>query len=402
MSARDVLIVSASTGTGHARAGDAVTEAVSTLSPDSRVEHVDLLDLGPRWVRAAYGDGYELIATKAPRIWRQVYRRTDSAAADAARWGPVAHRLLFGGFRRLLLSRPWSVCVCTHFLPGQLAAGRPGLPPFAMVITDLTLHSFWAQPRVRRYFVAGRGLAFQLRRRVRFADVQPTGIPIAARFASPPGKREVRAALGLRQRDPVVLVMGGGLGIGVADSALAALSSPVPGLQVVAVCGRNDADANRLRGVGIGPEWLRVLDYVPDVERYIAAADAVVTKPGGLTTSEVLALGKPLVLTRAIPGQEEGNTRVLCAAGTALSAPDGASVRQALGRLFAEPGKIEALSAAARAHGRPHAAHTIASAIQREYPQRLAPPAVGRGAERTVNVLRRPFTTPDPAFTPTR
>ncbi|MDQ3388942.1 MAG: hypothetical protein M3483_05500 [Gemmatimonadota bacterium] len=367
MTTQDVLIVSAATGTGHMRAAEALRGALALRDPGQVAEHVDLLELAPRWVRAAYGDGYELMATRAPRLWREVYRRTDALDADRARWGPIAQRILFREFRRLLLSRRWSVCVCTHFLPGQLAASGPGFPPFALVITDLTLHHYWAQPRVQRYFVATEALADEVRHRVPGAQIQATGIPIAPKFAAAPSRAEARRALGLDRSRPVALVMGGGLGLGVAEGVEAAVGAQVDGIQIVAVCGRNHAAAGRLRGAGLPEDRLRVLDYSDRVEQLIAAADIVVTKPGGLTTSEALALGRPLLLTRPIPGQEEGNTRVLTASGSALAAADPAALRHMLEHAFNEPGVLAQLAASARRCGRPYAAQNIAGAIRRDY-----------------------------------
>jgi processive 1,2-diacylglycerol beta-glucosyltransferase len=110
-----------------------------------------------------------------------------------------------------------------------------------------------------------------------------------------------------------------------------------------------------------------VVGYASDVERYLAAADLAVTKPGGLTISESLALGCPLLLTRPIPGQEEGNTRVLRTAGAALSATEPREVTLRIEQIFGDPRRLTALRSAARSLGRPHAAASIASAIQQEY-----------------------------------
>jgi processive 1,2-diacylglycerol beta-glucosyltransferase len=363
-----ILIVSASTGTGHLRAAEALREALAQRDPALPVEHVDLLDTAPRWVRAAYGAGYEMVAAKAPRVWGHVYRLSDGDAADRPHWAPFAHRFLFREFRRLLLSRPWALCLGTHFLPCQLAAGRAGLPPFALAITDFTLHRFWVQPGVRRYFVATDELAEELRGRVRGARIETTGIPIAPGFAEVPGREEARAALGLDLRRPVALVMGGGLGLGVEEAARAALAATDNAVQVAAVCARNEGARERLAALGLPEGRLRVMGYERGIERWISAADVVATKPGGLTTSETLALGRPLVLTRPIPGAEEGNTRALVAAGAALAGQDPASLRGAFGRLFGgEPGLLERLAGGARRIGRPDAAMAVACAVQREY-----------------------------------
>ncbi|MQA90990.1 MAG: hypothetical protein GEU90_12245 [Gemmatimonas sp.] len=361
-----VLIVSASTGTGHARAAEALRSAFLAEEPTTRVRHVDLLELAPAWVRATYGAGYELMATRAPWLWHQVYRRTDGEGWDRARWSPLADRLLFRGFRQLLLSEPWELCLCTHFLPCQLAAGKRGLPPFALSITDFTLHRYWVQPGVRRYFVATDSLANTLRDRVKGAAIEATGIPIARDFATPPPRARAKRSLGLEPSRPVALVMGGGLGLGITEMVAACLAGSPPGVQLLAICGRNASAAEELRSLGAPAERLRVLDYVSGVQNYIAAADVVVTKPGGLTCSEAIALGRPLLLTRPIPGQETGNTRALVSAGAALAAVGGREINGAIAQMFADDGLRRGLSAAARRIGRPNSARDVASVLRKD------------------------------------
>jgi processive 1,2-diacylglycerol beta-glucosyltransferase len=372
MSQPSVLIVSAANGTGHLRAAEAVRGALAARDPGVHVEHVELLSIAPRWVRAFYGSLFEKMVERAPRVWKEIYRLTDGADLDSARWAPLAHRTLFREFRRLLRSRPWNVCVSTHFLPCQLAAGRHGLPRFGLVVTDFGLHRYWAQPGVSTYYVATETLAEQLHRRMRSARIEATGIPIDPVFAHAPSQAEARAALGLAPDRPVALVMGGGLGIGVEEGVSAALHATDPAVQVLAVCGRNDGARGRMSCAGVPGERLRVYGHVCGMEQYMAAADVIVGKPGGLSVSESLALGKPLLLTRPIPGAEEENTRAVVAEGAALCAPTQEALRQQLRRLFAEPGLLGGLSDAARRIGRPHAAPAIAAAIDREYLHRAA------------------------------
>jgi processive 1,2-diacylglycerol beta-glucosyltransferase len=353
-----VLIVSASAGAGHVSAGNALLEAFAGFGSVT-ASHVDVLELAPRWVRTAYSRSYELMASRAPRLWRGVYEWSDGPDCDTARWGPVVQRLLFRGFRQLLLDRPWTACICTHFLPGQLAAGRPGHPPFSMVVTDFEMHRYWVQPRVGQYFVASDEMAQGLRARLPGAVVHVTGIPIAP--AAAPDRNAARRSLGIDLATPVALVMGGGLGIGIEDAALGALGAA--GVQVVAVCGRNERARQRLCQLGVPDSRLRVLGYVDGIERYMAAADVIVSKPGGVSCSEVLARGRPLVLTRAIPGHEEANVRFLTAAGAAISAPARDLVAPALRRLLGDtPDRRNAL-AAARRLGAPHAARAIAERV---------------------------------------
>jgi processive 1,2-diacylglycerol beta-glucosyltransferase len=362
----DVLIVSASTGTGHLRAAEALRTAFAEMDPALRVEHVDLLTLAPRWVRSLYGAGFEMIAARAPRVWKGIYRLTDGVEHDRARWAPAAHALLFRAFRDLLRARPWSACLCTHFLPCQLAAGRPGLPPFALAITDLTLHRVWVQPGVRRYFVATEALAAELRPRAGGAAVEVTGIPIDPAVARVPDRAEARAEWELDADRPVALVAGGGLGIGVEEAVHAALAGAHPAVTVVAVCGRNEAARARLAALRLPPDRLRVLGFVRGLPTLMSAADVVATKAGGLSVSEALALGRPLLLTRPIPGAEEGNTRALERSGAALAGRSDAEMRAAFARVFSEPGLLPRLVASAAALGRPSSARAVAESVVRE------------------------------------
>lgn len=372
MSRPAVLIVSAANGTGHIRAAEAVREAFAARHPGLHVEHVELLSIAPAWVRTFYGSLFETMVARAPRLWKEIYRVTDGSQQNRARWGPVAHRTLFREFRRLLKAGPWRVCLCTHFLPAQLAAGRFGLPPLALAITDFGLHRFWVQRGVAQYFVATETMRGDLRRRrVRRTRIEVTGIPIGLGFAQAPACAEARAELGLAPDRPVALVTGGGLGIGVEEATMAALQATHPAAQVVAICARNEAARVRLCALDVPRERLHVYGTVCGMERFLAAADVVAGKPGGLTVSETVAVGRPLLLTRPIPGAEEVNTRAVVQEGAGLCAATTDEMLDAFHRVFAEPGLLDRLSAEARRIGRPHAAEDIAAAIERDYLPRL-------------------------------
>ncbi|MEJ2217450.1 MAG: glycosyltransferase [Gemmatimonadota bacterium] len=361
-----ILIASTSAGTGHVHAAEAVRAALLERDPHARVEHVDVLRLAPSWVRALYSGGFELVASRAPWLWRELYQRTNGAH-DVARWGAAARHLLFRAFQDVLSRGDWSAVLCTHFLPCQLAAGEPGAPPFALVVTDFTLHRYWVQPQVKRYFTATRALADDVRRRVRGVRADATGIPVNPFFLRALPRAAARVSLDLDPERPVALVMGGGMGVGVVESALGVLSADVPGLQVVAVTGHNERARARLSEQGLPPGRLRVFGQVDRVPDFMAAADVVVTKPGGLTISEALALGRPLLLTRGIPGHEDGNVRALVDTGAAEYAPHAGTLQRAVRRIFNSPRTLDTLAERARAVGQPHAARSIAGALRREF-----------------------------------
>jgi processive 1,2-diacylglycerol beta-glucosyltransferase len=201
-----------------------------------------------------------------------------------------------------------------------------------------------------------------VRRRVDGALVEATGIPVDPAFASV-CPRESRAVLGLSETQRVVVVMGGGFGLGTEETAAAALALPGADLRVIVVCGTNAESRDRLSTVAASDPRLIVRGYVDDIERYMAAADIIVTKPGGLTVSESLAVGRPMVLTRPLPGHEEANARFLEAAGAALRAHDGREVRGALERVFGDAALRARMTGRMRGLARPGAAADIAAIV---------------------------------------
>jgi processive 1,2-diacylglycerol beta-glucosyltransferase len=358
-----ILVVSVSTGTGHVRAAEAVCTALACRHPGVYVRHVDLLELAPQWVRAFYGKAFEKVAAHAPSLWKEIYHATDGDEHDRARWAAAADRFVFREFRRVLDAERWDACLSTHFLPCQLASGGGGFPPLSLVVTDFTLHRVWVQPRASRYFVATDDLVTELGRRVPGIPALATGIPISPDVASAGSRDEARAALGLPGSRRMALIVGGGLGIGVEESARAALQATPGDVQLVAVCARNDSARERLQALGLPADRLQVHGYVQGLTTWMSAADLVATKPGGLSLSEGLALGCALLLTRPIPGAEEGNARVAEANGAALVANTTDEIRAAFARAFSEPGLLQRLADGARGMGRPHAAEHVADAL---------------------------------------
>lgn len=149
--------------------------------------------------------------------------------------------------------------------------------------------------------------------------------------------------------------MSGGLGLGIEDRVRSALDATGARVQLLAVCSHNQKAREALSRVDPMGKRLRVPGYVRDVPTLMAASDLVVTKPGGLTISEALAVGRPLLLTRALPGHEAGNARRLAEIGAAAVSETPSKLASVL----------RSLASAARAMGRPGATSRVAAAVRR-------------------------------------
>ncbi|MDE2491049.1 MAG: glycosyltransferase, partial [Elusimicrobia bacterium] len=364
----NVLVLHASVGAGHARAAQAVAAALALEDPDARVVTVDALDLARPLFRRAYGGGYLKLVEKAPSLFGLLFDLTDRAprrgCGDALRralqrWGAA-------GLLDLLESGRWDAVVHTHFLAPELAcalrrAGAWSVPQL-VAVTDFDAHRIWAHAPVERYCVAGPLAAASLRRRGVPADsIRETGIPVAPAFSVPADRAAARRAFGLSGAGPVVVQSSGGHGVGPVEEVLRGLLASGAPSEIVVVCGRNEEARRRLARLRPPSRHrVTVLGFTERMRELMAAADLLVTKPGGLTVSEALACGLPMALIRPIPGQEERNADVLLENGAAVRAASPAALAGAVEGVLSDEAHLAAMRRAARALGRPRAAFAVA------------------------------------------
>lgn len=283
-------------------------------------------------------------------------------AAILTRWGwaLLARRL----HARLRAFSP-DVVVATQMHPAALFSfvkTRHGLAvPALGVLTDFGMHDLWLQPGTDRYCVPHESIAAAPAAAPVAARISATGIPLMPGFRDPPSQREARLQLHLDPDAPVVLVLGGGLGLGV-EAVAARLLAGVAGVQLLVLAGRNASALAQLGALAARyPGRLCVRDWTEQTEVFLRAADVVVGKPGGLTTAEALACGRPLLATRSLRGQESFNLRFLeeHKVGRLVCEED---LPAALASLLANPAELAKIQDHAWALGRRDGAARVAQA----------------------------------------
>ena len=367
-----LLLLSVSAGAGHTRAAEALRVAAADFDADAL--HLDVMDYVSSAFRALYTELYLKVVEKHPAVWAQFYRIMDKtpANAPASRLRRAVERLNTLKLREAIKSFAPDAVICTHFLPAELLMrerrrGRVTSPVFVQV-TDFDLHGMWVVPDMAGYFAASEEVAFRMRARGIAADeIHVTGIPIMPAFATPLSRAECAAELGLDPERTTILLMGGGAGLGGLDDVAARLLALDGDFQLIALAGRNKDMLARLQELARRhPRRLVAHGFTDRVERLMSASDVVITKPGGLTTSECLALGLPMIVHAPIPGQEERNCDYLLEQGAALKAIDADALEFRVRELIAHPQRIAAMSARARGLGHPHAAREVLRAVLRD------------------------------------
>jgi processive 1,2-diacylglycerol beta-glucosyltransferase len=195
------------------------------------------------------------------------------------------------------------------------------------------------------------------------ADVIATGIPVSGRFSAPTDPKAVRKALGLRDDLPVLLVPSGGFGMGPVGKILGELDKVQHPFQTIVVTGRNEKMRRDL-AVQDRKHPTQILGYASNMHELMAVASLIITKPGGLTTSEALAMGKPLFIFNPIPGQEAANSDFLLERGAAVKVNRVEDLPYRIEQLLGTKKLVE-MARAAKALGRPHAAEEICNEVMR-------------------------------------
>jgi processive 1,2-diacylglycerol beta-glucosyltransferase len=366
MTLRHLVVLSVSAGAGHVRAAAAICAEAEAAGISAT--HIDVMQRLPAWFRWLYADMYATLVNRAPLLWSWLYGRMNQAPQHGLlqRLRRDAERRLCARWLADVAALAPDAIVCTHFLPAEALAGqgRTAPCPLFVHVTDFDLHAMWVQPCVTGYLVACDEVAFQLRR----AGVDGRRIAVTG-LAVMPSFRTLRR----RSRDhtiehdaiggngpPIVLLMGGGGGFGGLDQVALQLLEVAADFRLLVVTGRNTAALAALQEMA--PRWagrLMPLGYTDRVAELMADADIVITKPGGLTTAECLAVGVAIIVNAPIPGQEERNADYLLEQGVALKAIDAATLAWRLKFLLDHPAQRRAMAQRAALLGRPDAAAAI-------------------------------------------
>lgn len=365
-----ILILHVRAGAGHERAARAVATAIERLAPGAVASVHDALDFSSRFLRTTYASSYNRVVARAPRVWGVVYKRTahpyDSwrqrLRTWLAVWGSPGYQEVIGRFKP-------DVILCTQFLPAEvLATWREKTKlsvPVATAITDFAIHPVWVYRGMDRYFVASESVREEL---VDTGLVAPeridvTGVPIDPRFAVPIPSGEARGLLGL-DPDPsrlTLLLVGGGFGWGPLEGMLEVVLDLPSSVQALVIAGRNEELRVRVTERIRGHEGrIKVHGFTDRMDLFMAASDLIVGKSGGLTSSEAMARGVPLLVYRPIPGQEERNCDFLQESGAAVRVHDLDELHYRLHHFIANPEHVERMRARARAIGRPQSAFDVA------------------------------------------
>lgn len=363
-----VLIFSVSTGQGHNVAARAVAEHLTATGAECVLD--DAVFRVGSWLGKATNALYSLAINSCRFFYGKFYavaehRRANSYTGSFAR---SVNRTLVRNIRLKIEAENPDVILCTHpFAASALDAVKQKHPfraKLAGIVTDFTVHPFWEDAlRLDLLFVPAEGLcAAAVAKGFPAEKVLPLGIPIKEQHALSLSKEEAREALAFDKELKTVLVMSGSMGRGNLAKTLRAIDgAPFP-LHIVTVCGTNKRAQRKIEKQRFQNK-VTVFGYTDKVPLLMTAADCMISKPGGLSTSEVLTKQLPLLIFDPIPGHEERNAAFLEQAGAALWVKERQALLPALLSVLTDSTRREAIMEAERRLQKPQAAASIAEAV---------------------------------------
>jgi len=353
---------------GHRQATMAIKRAIRLSDPSVEVPSINGFGYTYPRLEKIVNKTYMSIIRRTPRVWDflydnpKVFKQSSSLKNFLNRTSHKKLKILFDKYQ------PGTV-VCTQAFPCGMVADykRTFNLPFTLigVLTDFAPHLYWLNKGVDYYIVPSQEAKTRfMQEGIPEEAIKVYGIPIQNKFSHHPDKGSIAQKLGLDLRDPVVLIMGGGQGLGPIEETVKALANLKRKIQIIVTTGTN----KKLR------EWLAefsktthqkivVYEFTRTIDELMEVATLIVTKPGGMTTAECLAKGLPMVIVNPIPGQEMRNTEFLTQNGIAIHIKDVNSIATDIISLLNDPQHLKAMREAALKNGHPNAAFDIAKLI---------------------------------------
>ncbi len=317
-----ILILYGSYGGGHKSAANAIKNHIEENYEEFNVTAVDCIEYISKIINKITTGAYNQMAKKAPWAWKRVYFGSEKGFLSKISNG--MNKLMAKKLYHLIEEENPNIIVSTHPFATQMVGRlkRKGKIncKVSTIMTDFEIHSEWLQESeyIDNYFVAQTGMKESMvKLGIDSSKIYVTGIPMSERFLENFDRKEILREFELEDNKKTVLFFGGGeMGLGKDRTCeiLKTLVESFENIQVVAISGRNEVMQDAFQEIvanSNSSNRVKILDYTQKVPELMSISSLVITKPGGLTTTESLASGLPMIIINPIPGQEEQNAEFL-------------------------------------------------------------------------------------------
>ena len=323
MSGKNILVVTASMGSGHNKAANAVAEAIKRKYPVNKINVIDFMSTETAYFNSLVKDIYLKMLDHTPSVYEFFYKFTSDSTKGSTIQSVFAHAMK-KDMRELIKKYEADMVICTHPFPCAAASylkqtGEINIP-LITVMTDFCVHQFWLYKNIDIYFTANDLLKKEMVNQGLLEErIFVTGIPVGYNFRVDYNRDDLLAKFKLEKDKPVALIMGGGLGLGGVKNALCQLERLKKDIQILVITGANVALWSEMNEYAQHSKHkIFVWGYSHNIQEFMSVATFLISKPGALTISEALTRELPMILHDPIPGPEADNAKFVSDNGAAI------------------------------------------------------------------------------------
>ena len=368
MSGKNILVVTASMGSGHNKAANAVAEAIKRKYPANKVNVIDFMSTETAYFNSLVKDIYLKMLDHTPNVYEFFYKFTSDSTKGSTIQSVFAHAMK-KNMKELIKKYEADMVICTHPFPCAAASylkqtGDINIP-LVTVMTDFCVHQFWLYKNIDIYFTANEQLKKEMVKQGLLEEkIFVTGIPIGYDFRLEYDKDELLTKFKLKKDVPIALIMGGGLGLGSVKNALCQLERLKIKLQILVITGANVSLWSEMNEYAQhSKQDIFVWGYSHNIQEFMSVATFLISKPGALTISEALSRELPIVLHDPIPGPEGDNAKFISENGAAIWVKHQDTLDAVIREILSDATILPKLRANAKLLKKPYAADNIADVI---------------------------------------
>ncbi len=368
MHPKRIILMYISEVSGHRSATLAIEKAIKVFQPQSEILNINAFNYTNPISEKVINRIYMEVIKYTPKLWDYLYDNP-KVVKSLERIKSNIHKSNSPKLKKLFDKFNPDLVVCTQAYPCGMVADykktyNVGLPLVA-VLTDYIPHAYWVYDTVNYYITPTEDVSLRLEKKgVEKCKIKSLGIPFDHKFNQKLNSEEIYHKLKLNPYKPVVLIMGGGQGLGPVKTIVKSLEKSEHDLQELIVTGTNKKLYRSLkRKIKRYKKDIRIFGFVQNIHELMHISKVIISKPGGVTTAEVLSMKLPMVIVKPIPGQEINNTNFLTAKGAAIKVDEPRQVYKVIDELLEDKTKLELLKQAAASIAKPNASMDIAKLL---------------------------------------
>lgn len=339
------LIFSITAGQGHNQTAKVLAECLEKNGVECK--YMDVFEYINPLLSESVSKIYLMSTKTMPKIYGGGYRICEKRDTSYSHPLPkLTNTILARRLLKLMRTEKPDFIICTHVFAALLVTYLTEHIERNIytigIVTDFTIHPYWEDTCLDYYVTASELLTYQgIKKGIPEEKFLSFGIPIDPKFSVRRSKEEAFAQLGIPAKR-TVLVMSGSMGFGNVLDEMKEMDKLDFDFQIAAICGNNKKLKEQIDRLEMKKPVYNY-GYVDNVDVFMDAAECIVTKPGGLTTSEALAKGLPMIMSNPVPGQEDRNVEFLLNTGAAMKISKTFPLDDALYHMFVNRHRLEVL-----------------------------------------------------------